>query len=95
MDVEKTRPAVVLACHGRDVVLLPCTTSIRRHQLPGYHEIKGWAEAGLVRPTGVRAASLTVDYLEVVNIVGKLADEDFRAVVSASAHRPRSPLPGP
>src|SRR5260370_37378656 len=43
-DVEgdKIRPAVVLRCHGRDVVLLPCTTSRRRRERPGDVEIKHW-----------------------------------------------------
>lgn len=81
---DKIRPAIVLRCTGRDVVLLPCTTSVRRHQRPGYLEIKHWQAAGLTRPTGVRRASLTVDYLEIVNIVGDLADEDAGALLPAS-----------
>jgi hypothetical protein len=95
-DVEgdKIRPAVVLRCHGRDVVLLPCTTSVRRHQRPGYVEIKHWQSAGLPRPTGARRASLTVDYLEIVNIAGNLADEDAAALLPASA-RPHRLLPPP
>ena len=95
-DVEgdKIRPAVVLCCHGRDVVLLPCTTSVRRRQRPGYVEIKHWQAAGLARPTGVRRASLTVDYLEIVNIAGNLADEDAAALLPASA-RPHPLLPPP
>jgi hypothetical protein len=93
-DVEgaKIRPAVVLRCHGRDVVLLPCTTSMRRRQRPGYVEIKHWEAAGLPRPTSVRRASLTVDYLEIVNIAGNLADEDAAAFLPASA-RPYPFLP--
>jgi PemK-like, MazF-like toxin of type II toxin-antitoxin system len=91
---DKIRPAVVLSCRGRDVVLLPCTTSVRRHQRPGYVEIKHWQAAGLPRPTGVRRASLTVDYLEIVNIAGDLADEDAAAVLPLGA-RPRPLLPLP
>jgi hypothetical protein len=90
----KIRPAVVLRRVGRDVVLLPCTTSGRRRQRPGYVEIKHWQAAGLPRPTGVRRASLTVDYLEIVNIAGNLADEDAAALLPASA-RPRRMLPPP
>jgi hypothetical protein len=91
---DKIRPAVVLGCRGRDVVLLPCTTSVTRHQRPGYVEIKHWQAAGLPRPTGVRRASLTVDYLEIVNIAGDLADEDAAAVLPPGA-RPRPLLPLP
>jgi mRNA interferase MazF len=91
---DKIRPAVVLSCHGRDVVLLPCTTSARRHQRPGYVEIKHWQAAGLPRPTSVRCASLTVDYLEIVNVAGDLADEDAAAVLPQGA-RPRPLLPPP
>jgi hypothetical protein len=90
----KIRPAVVLRCCGRDVVLLPCTTSVRRYQRPGYMEIKHWRAAGLSRPTGVRRASLTVDYLEIVNIAGELADEDAAALLPASG-RPGRLLPPP
>jgi len=92
-DVEgdKIRPAVVLRCHGRDIVLLPCTTSMRRHQRPGYVEIKHWQAAGLPRPTGVRRTSLTVDYLEIVNIAGDLADEDAATLLSTSACPRRLP----
>jgi len=81
----KIRPAVVLSRHGRDVVLLPCTTSVSRHQHPGYMEIKHWQAAGLPRPTGAQRASLTVDYLEIVNVAGDLADEDADALLPASA----------
>jgi hypothetical protein len=91
---DKLRPAVVLRCTGRDVVLLPCTTSARRHQCPGYVEIKHWQAAGLTRPTGVRRTSLTVDYLEIVNIAGDLADEDAAALLPAS-DRARRLLPPP
>jgi len=91
---DKIRPAVVLSCRGRDVVLLPCTTSVRRHQRPGYVEIKHWQAAGLPRPTGVRRATLTVDYLEIVNTAGDLADEDAAAILPADA-RPRPLLPPP
>ncbi len=83
-DGYKTRPAVVVGRRGRDVVLLPCTTSSRRHQRPGYVEIRHWEAAGLPRPTGVRRASLTVDYLEIVSIVGNLADEDAAALLPVS-----------
>jgi hypothetical protein len=91
---DKIRPAIVLRCHGRDVALLPCTTSVRRHHRPGYVEIKHWQTAGLPRPTGVRRTSVTVDYLEIVNIAGDLADEDAAALVPASA-RTRHLLPPP
>jgi hypothetical protein len=57
-------------------------------------EIKHWQAAGLARPTGVRRASLTVDYLEIVNIAGDLADEDAAAVLPLGA-RPRPLFPPP
>jgi hypothetical protein len=92
-DSYKTRPAVVVGRQGRDVVLLPCTTSPRRHQRRGYIEIRHWQAAGLTRPTGVRRACLTLDYLEIVGVVGSLAYEDAAAVLPASArpHRFRPP----
>ena len=65
---------------------------MRRHQRPGYVEIKHWQAAGLPRPTGVRPSSLTVDYLEIVNIAGDLANEDAAALLPASA-RARPLLP--
>jgi hypothetical protein len=57
-------------------------------------EIKHWQAAGLPRPTGARRASLAVDYLEIVNIAGDLADEDAAVVLPPGA-RPRPFLPPP
>jgi hypothetical protein len=77
VDGEKTRPAVVVRRQGRQVELLPGTTSHTRWVHVGrYVEIEDLAEAGLTRSTGVRRSSVVVDLIEVIEIVGALSDDD-------------------
>jgi len=70
---EKSRPAVVLSRQGRDVELLPATTSMRRHRYPGqYVEIEDLESAGLNRATGVSLRPVIVDIIEIISITGSL-----------------------
>jgi len=70
---EKSRPAVVLSRQGRDIELLPATTSMRRHRYPDqYVEIQDLESAGLGRATGVCLRPVVVDILEIIPITGSL-----------------------
>lgn len=77
---SKTRPAIVVRTLGRTVELLPVTSSPRR---AGYDviELVDWEGAGLSRPSGVRRSPIVVDRVyDVVCVLGRLADADWRAV---------------
>lgn len=70
---EKSRPAVVLSRQGRDIELLPATTSMRRHDYPHkYVEIEDLESAGLNRATGVSLRPVVVDIIEIISITGSL-----------------------
>jgi len=70
---EKSRPAVVLSRQGRDIELLPATTSNRRHRFPGrYVEIRDLESAGLNRATGVSLQPVVADVIEIISITGSL-----------------------
>ena len=87
LDADKTRPAVVKAVVGRNVTLLPGTTAASRYRYPGrYYELTDLAAAGLSRETGICLEERTVDLIEIVQIIGMLADAD------AVAAHDRTPL---
>ena len=76
-DGWKTRPAVVVRTVGRDVTVLPLGSSARAWRTPGVVAIRRWVEAGLSRPCVVRGAPVTIDRMEVLDIVGHLHDDDL------------------
>ena len=54
LKTAKTRPAVVVGIRGRNVELLPITSSDRRHHLSnGYVEVADLKSAGLHRKCGI------------------------------------------
>jgi hypothetical protein len=80
-DDWKTRPAVIMMVAGRRVTLLPGTTSTSRWRFPDkYVEVANPVECGLTRPTGFRRQAVTVDIIEVEDIVGCL-DADASAAL--------------
>lgn len=84
-DGEKTRPAVVVGRHGRNIELLPISTSPARFRFNGtHHELTDLDSAGLDRASGVRMASVTVDRIEVIQVVGELGPDDRAAIFGAS-----------
>ena len=83
---EKTRPAVVVSASSREVVVLPTTTSAKRHRFPAsYVELCDLESAGISRPSGVSSRTVTLDRIELVDIVGYLSDEDFDRVMTTVA----------
>lgn len=77
IDGWKTRPCVVVERRGREVVLLPGTTSERRHDLRDHVELDDLAGAGLPKNTGVCARPVVVDRIDLVSISGSLSDADL------------------
>ena len=83
MDNWKTRPAVVKRVFGRQVTLLPGTSANSRFRFPNkYLEVAQPVDCGLTRPTGFRRQEVTVDIIEVEDIVGAL-DASDRATLLA------------
>jgi hypothetical protein len=83
IDEFKTRPAVVVEIVGREVTILPATSSSSRSGYPTeYVELRDLNAAGLNRPTGVRLRETTVDIIEIVDVVGRLSDIDRKAILS-------------
>ena len=82
---SKARPAIVLAVRGRDVDLLPITSSskesVRRSDL--YVALEAWAAAGLNRPCLVCRKPVTVDIIDVTTLAGELAEPDRTRVLEA------------
>jgi len=73
---EKARPAVVRSTNGREIELLPATTSTARFDAPGYSQIIDLDTAGLHRRTTVHHRTVTVDRIEIINITGRVAAHD-------------------
>ena len=82
---EKTRPAVVVDRSGRDVTVLPATTSGRRWDFPDkYAEVQDLVAAGLTRPTGIRMSAVEIDVIEIIDFVGHLGVKDRNALPQLS-----------
>jgi hypothetical protein len=84
-DASKARPAVVAGVVGREVRLLPVTSSTKDsvRQSPLYVRLDDWAAAGLNRPCLVTRRAVTVDIIDVTTVVGNLGDGDAARVFSA------------
>ena len=73
----KTRPAVVVDASGREVTLFPLTSSLLGRRRPGVIEVRHWAEAGLTRPCSVVRRAVTLDRIDILNLVGHLHEDDL------------------
>lgn len=83
-DGEKARPAVVRSVAGRDVTVLPGSSALSRYRFPGrYVELTDLDAAGLARPTGIRRRAVTVDIVEIIDVVGALGRLDAAAVLGS------------
>jgi hypothetical protein len=93
---EKARPAVVVKLSGRDLTILPGTTSERRWELTDkYVEVRDRTATGLTRPTGIRNTSVTVDLIEVMSVVSRLGEVDTRSILGHNAIGRRFRSAGP
>ncbi|MGN9804039.1 type II toxin-antitoxin system PemK/MazF family toxin [Micromonospora sp. L32] len=85
-DEYKIRPAVVFECRGRrDVVILPCTSSPSRYRYIGrLVELKHFGAAGLGRASAVRREAISIDLVDVLDVIGELSDFDADRVLAAA-----------
>ena len=81
-DGYKLRPSVVTHVAGREVTVLPGTTSHTRHRHSwAYREVADLDAAGLRRATGIHLDPITVDLMDIVHVAGVLGPQDHLAVV--------------
>jgi mRNA-degrading endonuclease toxin of MazEF toxin-antitoxin module len=80
---DKTRPAVVIARTGRTILVAPATTSVDRALALGAVRIENLASAGLGRATAVQPRLVEVDRIDLVDRVGRLAEDDLELVLDA------------
>jgi hypothetical protein len=73
----KTRPAVVVDASGRDITLFPLTSSLLSRHRPGVVAVTHWVEAGLSRPCSMVRRPVTLDRMDILNLVGHLHEDDL------------------
>jgi hypothetical protein len=89
----KLRPVVVSHTFGRDVVVFPASTAETRFRYPwAYRELTDLAPAGLRAGTGVHLGPITIDWMDIVSVVGLLGRDDRAAVIGSEADLVRSSL---
>lgn len=81
----KIRPCVVEHSSGDELVVRPCTSSLRGIAEGGAQLIDDLESAGLSRRTAIREASLRVPLTDVVDVIGVLSERDLVAVLSRGA----------
>jgi hypothetical protein len=86
-DSSKARPAVVSEVVGREVRLLPVTSSTKEsvRRSPLYVRLEDWASAGLSRPCLVTRKVISVDVIDITTVVGCLGDDDRARVLGNGA----------
>lgn len=79
---SKARPAVVASVNGRNVEVLPITSStkdsVRQSSL--YVLLDDWVAAGLTRPCLVTRRPVVVDIIDLTTVAGSLSDADAARV---------------
>lgn len=75
---SKTRPCVVTRVEGRDVHVLPVTSSTKDsvRQSPLYVVLEDWEAAGLSRPCLVTKREVVIDIIDVATVAGDLTAAD-------------------
>lgn len=87
-DALKRRPAVVLAvihgCYGCDVITAAVSSSIDRVDADTDVLLMSWRQAGLDKPSKVRANRImTLQLSSVLHRIGALARDDWDALARA------------
>lgn len=82
---SKRRPVVVLSTEdfqqaGSRLIVVGVTSTVRPPFRTGDVLLNDWLQAGLMKPSAVRAGLTVIDRNEVVRVLGKLSDSDFANV---------------
>ena len=85
---RKKRPALIIA-NGTfldataDLIVCAVTSQLRARRYPGAAEVQDWHEAGLLKPSVVKASIQTVDRALVDRRLGRLTARDVNLVDEA------------
>jgi mRNA interferase MazF len=80
-EESKRRPAVVICSelfqlHKTDILLLAITSQLRPIEALGEAAIIDWQQAGLPKPSVLKANIATVDSNRIIRKFGSLSDQD-------------------
>jgi mRNA interferase MazF len=86
----KRRPALVVSTaeYNRatgDVVIAQITSRVGSPTRPGDHQVEKWREAGLLRPSLVRARLTTLENGLLIRILGKMPAGEMELIDKALA----------
>ena len=80
-SATKRRPAVIISSrlYNRshpDVIIMAITSQVRPTGAPGELQIAHWNEAGLLKPSAVKAVITTLDHRLILRRLGRLHAQD-------------------
>ena len=76
--IGKIRPVLVISPEEIFVLSLKMTSHPPRYSYPGEYSVIKWKEAGLSKPTTVRASKiLKIRYEDIIRIRGRLDESDM------------------
>jgi mRNA interferase MazF len=87
-SATKKRPAVVISSNAYnaerpDLVIMAVTSQLRPTNSFGEVVVDQWQQAGLLKPSAIKPVITTIEKGLVIKAMGKLADEDQRALREA------------
>jgi len=89
-SATKKRPAVVVSSGpyhraGTDLVIMAITSQLQAARTAGEFRVKEWREAGLLKPSAVKAVITTIERTLVVQRLGRLKPQDQQSLRRAIA----------
>jgi mRNA interferase MazF len=81
LQATKKRPAIVISNIAyQQTLLMAITSQIRTPLAIGEHLLQDWQAAGLIKPSVVKPLIATLDQVQIIRPLGKLAPTDNMAV---------------
>ncbi len=89
-SAAKQRPAVVVSIEAyhrtrRDLIITAVTSQMRPTPGVGDVPVKDWQDAGLLKPSAIKAVIATVEHALVIKRLGRLREPDQAALRKAIA----------
>lgn len=89
-SATKRRPAVVISSSSfhrarPDLLIMAITSQLRLARAAGEFRVKDWREAGLLKPSAVKAVITTIERSLVLKHLGRLKSEDQQSLRRAIA----------
>lgn len=84
-SASKKRPAVVISSEAYnnerpDLIIMAITSQFKPAPMIGEVVIQHWQAAGLLKPSVIKPVITTIEKLLVIQIMGRLEDEDLRGL---------------